>query len=154
MLEASEGLVGLGGGLTPSGDDFLGGLWFALRLLDSGPQIPSFDWADVERSTANALSRTTAISGCILSDLVLGHGPEPLHDVVIAALAGAAPGDVAEGVSRLVAIGHTSGWDLFAGVALALDESLARQQRDWRKEALGAGPGSASGRATNAASAT
>ncbi len=76
-------LVGLGPGLTPSGDDFLGGLLFTARSLkmvypgdfhwEEQPIIDLINWAR---------ARTNSISHAILSDLALGHGPEPLHDLV------------------------------------------------------------------------
>jgi hypothetical protein len=63
-----------------------------------------------------ARKQTHPISHSILSDLALGHGPEPLHDVVASLLKGEGLGDVMAGVTRLLRIGHTSGWDLLAGV--------------------------------------
>ena len=110
-------LVGLGPGLTPSGDDFLGGLLFAVHFLKiaypgdfPGHQEPIVDlieWAGTQ---------THPISHTILGDLALGHGPEPLHDVITALLTGEDLSRPTVGVARLVEIGHNSGWDILAGL--------------------------------------
>ena len=114
-------LVGLGPGLTPSGDDFLGGLLFTARSLkmvypgdfhwEEQPIIDLINWAR---------ARTNSISHAILSDLALGHGPEPLHDLVNSLLQSEDVGDVMAGVTRLLRIGHSSGWDILAGVLTSL----------------------------------
>jgi hypothetical protein len=65
------------------------------------------DWAETQ---------THPISHTILSDLALGHGPEPLHDVIAALFAGKDLGSIMAGVARLVEIGHNTGWDILAGV--------------------------------------
>ena len=113
----SRELVGLGPGLTPSGDDFLGGLLFAAHSLkmaypgdfhwEQEPITDLMDWARTQ---------THPISHAILSDLALGHGPEPLHAVVTSLLNGKDPDRVMADVTRLLGIGDTSGWDILAGV--------------------------------------
>jgi hypothetical protein len=110
-------LVGLGPGLTPSGDDFLGGLLFATHSLKTAypqdfnweeePVIDLIDWASTQ---------THPISHAILRDHAFGHGPEPLHDVVGSLLKGEGLGRTFEGAKRLIAIGETSGWDILAGM--------------------------------------
>jgi hypothetical protein len=110
-------LVGLGPGLTPSGDDFLGGLLFAARSLKTA-YPGDFLWE--ERPITDliewAQEQTHSISHSILSDLALGHGPEPLHDVVTALLRGEDLDGVMTGAALLLKIGHSSGWDMLAGV--------------------------------------
>ncbi len=121
MLDAAMRLVGLGEGLTPSGDDFLGGYLFTLRHLDTAyPLLPSFDWEAVEAWLTGVASRTNAISFCLLSDLAYGHGPEPLHSAVDAALAGAQPHEIAQHASRVAGIGQTSGREMLVGVTMAM----------------------------------
>jgi len=110
-------LVGLGPGLTPSGDDFLGGLLFATHSLKTAypqdfnweeePVIDLIDWASTQ---------THPISHAILRDHAFGHGPESLHDVVASLLKGEDLGRTFERTGRLIAIGDTSGWDILAGM--------------------------------------
>ena len=110
-------LVGLGPGLTPSGDDFLGGLLFAARSLKTAyPQ--DFNWEEepVMDLIDWASTQTHPISHAILRDHAFGHGPEPLHDVVTSLLKGQDLGLTIEGAERLLGIGDTSGWDILAGM--------------------------------------
>jgi hypothetical protein len=109
--------VGLGPGLTPSGDDFLGGLLFAAHSLKTAyPE--DFDWKHepVMGLIDWARTQTHPISHAILSDLALGHGPEPLHEVVTSLLKGQNLDHTMAGVTRLIEIGDTSGWDILAGM--------------------------------------
>jgi hypothetical protein len=110
-------LVGLGLGLTPSGDDFLGGLLFAARSLKTAyPQ--DFNWEDepVMDMIDWASTQTHPISHAILRDHAFGHGAEPLHDVVGSLLKGQNLGRTIGGTERLLGIGETSGWDILAGM--------------------------------------
>jgi len=110
-------LVGLGPGLTPSGDDFLGGLLFAAHSLKTAyPQ--EFNWgAELVADLIDwASTQTHPISHAILRDHAFGHGPEPLHDVVTSLLKGHDLGRAMEGVKRLLGIGDSSGWDILAGL--------------------------------------
>jgi hypothetical protein len=110
-------LVGLGPGLTPSGDDFLGGLLFAAHSLKAAyPQ--DFNWEEelVTDLIEWASTQTHPISHAILRDNAFGHGPEPLHDVVTSLLKGQYLDRTMEGAMRLIGIGDTSGWDILAGM--------------------------------------
>jgi hypothetical protein len=125
---AAAGLIGLGPGLTPSGDDFVGGALVALRALGR---------EDVARRLAAwalglAPGRTPAISLAHLAAAADGEGSAAVH----ATLATIATGGLAGLDARLAAvgaIGHTSGWDALAGVAAAcaavLDALGARRNR-------------------------
>ena len=110
-------LVGLGPGLTPSGDDFLGGLFFSVRSLKMA-YPGEFCWGDepIAELIAWARTRTHPISHVILNDLAHGHGPEPLHEMVSGLLRGEDLDRVMTRVIRLLNIGQTSGWDILAGV--------------------------------------
>jgi hypothetical protein len=104
-------LIGLGPGLTPSGDDYLGGVLVALRWLGRGAQADSL-W----RWLAPRLSgRTSAISAAHLGAAAAGEVHEALHEVLENLSAWQVP-DLHPGLARLDAVGHTSGWDALAGV--------------------------------------
>jgi hypothetical protein len=113
---AALALVGLGEGLTPSGDDFAGAAFFARSLLARAGDGNVEHWraaAGLVRRAAPAL--THPISVAVLGDLLDGSAPAPLHDLAHA-LATDAPVAIADDAARRVAdIGHTSGWDMLAG---------------------------------------
>jgi hypothetical protein len=107
-------LIGLGPGLTPAGDDLVGGALVALHALGRR--------ACAARVAAWALRRsrrTNRISRAHLACAAAGAGGAALHDFVNALLAGKR--NVARELAALDAIGHTSGWDAAAGVLLALE---------------------------------
>ncbi|HAL62593.1 MAG TPA: hypothetical protein DCP08_09350 [Chloroflexi bacterium] len=109
-------LLGLGPGLTPSGDDYLGGLLFTAHCLKAAyPATFSWGLEPVMNFLHRARSMTNRISYTILSDLAHGHGPEPLHDLVNWVLQGETAQCLLGAVNRLIGIGHTSGWDMLAG---------------------------------------
>lgn len=112
---AASALLGLGAGLTPSGDDFVGGAFFARALLAELGSSDGAAWrraAETVRSAARAA--TTPISAALLGDLVDGHGWAPLHELAVA-LATDDDAGAANAASRIIGLGHSSGWDLLAG---------------------------------------
>jgi len=108
--EAAQ-LIGLGPGLTPSGDDYLGGVLVALRWVGRGAQADSL-WRWLEPRLSE---RTSAISAAHLAAAAGGEVHEALHDLLTDLAAWESP-DLVPRLSRLDALGHTSGWDALAGV--------------------------------------
>lgn len=118
---AADPLLGLGPGLTPSGDDFVGGVLFARHAVEP----PASAWAQAASTiVARAHGRTHPISAALLEDLAAGEGHEPLHDV-IDALARGAIEDAWRAVHQLGRLGHSSGWDMLAGVMVGLAGAAA-----------------------------
>jgi hypothetical protein len=114
--QKARSLVGWGWGLTPSGDDFLGGLLFAIHVLENAyPEDFKRDRKAVADLMEWAKERTNPISHTLLSDLALGQGPEPLHELVNAIVMGTDLGNVMFNTNRLMEIGSTSGWEMLAG---------------------------------------
>lgn len=111
-------LVGLGPGLTPSGDDVLTG---ALALLDALAEHHAN--ADAMRANlARAISDvppglTSPLSRCLLRVAAAGHVGERLH----AAVSSCVTGDVDAAIAAVRDVGHSSGWDMMAGIVTALD---------------------------------
>jgi hypothetical protein len=112
----SRDLIGLGPGLTPSGDDFVGGVLFALHAgCASYPTVFPQASPAIAELVAWAEPRTNRISAALLHDLAEGQGPAPLHDLIIGLLDACNLGCVLVAVSGLVRVGHSSGWDMLAG---------------------------------------
>lgn len=114
-------LIGLGPGLTPSGDDYLGGLLFGIRVLNTA-YPGEFPWepAPVLDLIAKAQTLTNPISYAVFSDLAFGHGPAPLHELSWSLLSGQAPDRSTGAVYGLLEIGHTTGWDILGGFLTAM----------------------------------
>jgi len=104
------GVLVLGPGLTPSGDDFLGGVMLALHHVHRAAQARGL-W----RSLEPRLSRTAPISAAHLAAAAAGEGHEALHAALLH-LFQREPGWPAA-LDALDAIGHCSGWDALAGAA-------------------------------------
>ena len=109
-------LVGLGPGLTPSGDDYLGGLFFSAYHLKAVYHLEFEKENDLLHNFLHeAHLLTNRISHTILSDLAHGHGPAPLHDLISLILQESAEQQLRDSAKQLIRIGHTSGWDMLAG---------------------------------------
>jgi hypothetical protein len=140
MAGGCRSLLGLGIGLTPSGDDFVTGFLAAVHLNEpwrlnnpghlnepgqlnkSGearPVLPAL--RDVLRS---ALHGCHAVSRQMLTDALDGHFPETLLAVVEDL---AAESDPEHSVARAMAVGHSSGADTLCGLLFGLSPSFAHQ---------------------------
>jgi Protein of unknown function (DUF2877) len=120
---AAYRVLGLGHGLTPSGDDFLGGILFALH------HAPRAGWGDATRTLRDsirraALTRTNVISAALLDDLMAGASHAELHEL-LAALHTNSARDIETACLALLRLGASSGADLLAGVLVALTTSVA-----------------------------
>jgi hypothetical protein len=103
-------LIGLGPGLTPSGDDYLGGLLIALSLIGR-TRLRDRLWQALEPLLVR---RTGDISRAHLAAAAGGLGNSALHAVLCAILAGRTD-VISVAVASIAGVGHTSGWDALAG---------------------------------------
>ena len=115
---AAQRVLGLGPGLTPSGDDFVGGIFFALA------HAPRAAWAGgmpALRAGIRTAARQSSnlISAALLDDMIDGASYAPLHEL-LGALQDDAPAAIASAVHQLLGVGATSGADMLAGLLLAL----------------------------------
>jgi len=119
IMTQANSLIGLGEGLTPSGDDFAGGLLFCMYWLSRlyANHLPPIDGAD---SIEMLSSRTNLISFTVLKDLANGQGVEPLHRWLDGVLAGRPVAQIRQQAARLIRIGHSTGWDLLSGALTGL----------------------------------
>jgi hypothetical protein len=117
-LAAATALLGLGPGLTPSGDDCLVG-WLAGLWVGGGPGRALLA-ATVPALLAAARERTGALGQAFLAAAATGQVAEPVRDFVVAP----SPAHLA----GLLALGATSGGDLLAGYCLARAALTGRGQ--------------------------
>jgi hypothetical protein len=118
LLKAGS-LVGLGEGLTPSGDDFLGGMLYCfhhLKTVYPFLPVPPNQVAFVE----GVIQRTNLISYSLLKDHAHGQALEPLVLFLTAILTARRNQDVHRSISRLTSLGHSTGWDLLTGALTGL----------------------------------
>lgn len=117
-----KALIGLGIGLTPSGDDFLCGALIALHALG---------YSDLAKTLAKDLLsgaelRTNTVSLAHLRCAAMGLGGTTIHKVVNGLLQGGR----GLSLSALNNIGHTSGWDAFAGTITVINSYLRSVYRE------------------------
>jgi hypothetical protein len=112
-------LIGLGEGLTPAGDDFVGGFLFARYGLHQAYST-TWDQNAVDELIESARARTNEISFAILRDYARGHSVAPMHDLLIAlASRNKTSNAIQHHVRRLISIGNTSGKEMLAGFLAA-----------------------------------
>jgi hypothetical protein len=125
VITAAEQLMGLGPGLTPSGDDMLSGVLVALRRLGRASGVSRAVWlADWLAATVafDARTRTTPISATLLHCAAQGQACADAL-AVLRGIAGHQP--LAPAVHRLLRLGHTSGADLAWGLRTGLAAVVA-----------------------------
>jgi Protein of unknown function (DUF2877) len=113
LKTATRGLIGLGPGLTPSGDDVLAGALLGLHAMGHATLAAQLG-THVAAASANG---TSPLSAAFLRCAIDGETSAPLHQALSAALTNA---DWPTALDTLNHIGHTSGWDHLAGFLIAL----------------------------------
>jgi Protein of unknown function (DUF2877) len=117
-------LLGLGPGLTPSGDDVLCGMLVALHAVGQTGMA-----AELYAALAAAAPRATSpLSAAFLRAAAEGLGCEALHAAIAAVLEGQTDA-VSDRAVALGRIGHTSGWDALAGAMLVLQAFGSTQRQ-------------------------
>ena len=116
VMQQAAGLIGLGTGLTPSGDDFLGGLFFSISYLRCAyPEIQDLQTWNYLDFILHCKTQTNLISFTLLKDHSEGHALDPLHCFANALLAGQPIDQALPFAGELAAVGHSTGWDLLTG---------------------------------------
>lgn len=127
-LQAVSSVVGLGQGLTPQGDDVLGGYLFALHELDGARSLGfEIHWESVTAWLYSVKHCTNAISHCLLVDHAHGDACAPLAALIRGALKGERRERLAQLASDVAVIGSTSGHCLLEGVLSAYDVARSRR---------------------------
>ena len=153
MDAAVQGLVGLGPGLTPSGDDLLGGLMVALMATTRGCNPPEDRRverrnrmargsiiANLARSvTLHAVLGSTRISAALLGQAAHGIGSAAQHRVLEGLVQAGDVSHAFDAAHSLTRVGHSSGWDSLAGLLMGvhLGLHLERDQSSQRARTNG-----------------
>lgn len=119
---AARPLVGMGPGLTPSGDDALAGMEAALHAL--AHPAAGFLAAALD----DVAERTTTVSATLLRHAARGEFTERIHRL-LSALLGEDDAALAGAIERAIAWGATSGMDGLIGVLAGLDAAAAPGRR-------------------------
>jgi hypothetical protein len=114
--EGAQGLIGLGPGLTPSGDDLLGGWLAALMALG---ESRSFD--QLAKAIAINVQRTSWVSGAHLKWAARGYFGQAICALLEAA---AALSNLDPPLRALLAVGASSGADMAAGIWTGIHSTL------------------------------
>ena len=129
------GLIGLGPGLTPSGDDLLAGLMIGLITTPDSwgratqahqverplGKVLSEATAELTRAILrHAATGTTQISNALLSHAVQGVGSDSVHRLLQALLQRDDAPEPTPAALQITRTGHTSGWDCLAGILLGI----------------------------------
>ncbi len=101
-------LAGLGGGLTPAGDDFLMGVMLRAWLVHPDPEWLCRHIVEV------AAPLTTALSAAFLRAAARGESAASWH-ALLSALAGGGHDRLAQAAQEVMSYGATSGGDALAG---------------------------------------
>lgn len=119
---ATLGLAGLGPGLTPAGDDALGGFAAVMTLLSLQISKDTIPRDDIAKTIADvARPRTTVLSATLLEYAARGEVSEHLGTLLQALALGVEESEtVLQAAQQVLAYGATSGGDTLLGVLLGL----------------------------------
>ena len=129
--EEASRLIGLGPGLTPSGDDFLCGLLGTLSLVSPFLGEQEKDVGDLKRTVMSSINgRTNSISHEYLKQYARGK-PSGSTSNVIQGLLDGVESSIEDSIMSLCQVGHSSGTDIALGVMAAfsfLYRSICRKK--------------------------
>jgi hypothetical protein len=122
-IDPAVALLGLGDGLTPDGDDYVGGALFARRACGEA----SAAWAAAcAQVIAQARMRSHPISARLLEDLASGEAWTSLHELV-EAMAARDDHRAQTTARELIALGASSGWSVLAGFVAGILGNVSDQ---------------------------
>jgi hypothetical protein len=117
---AVHSLIGLGPGLTPSGDDilvgYLAGLWCTVHRSSERAQFIS----SLGKTIIELSDKTTDISRTYLHHAVRGQISSRLAILAEAICSGANPGQLHITAETAMSVGHTSGMEVVTGLLMGL----------------------------------
>jgi hypothetical protein len=124
LHDAALPLLGVGVGLTPSGDDLVGAALFGRRMMASSrDDALALDGVGARLVDASH-ARTHAIGAALFRDLAMGESFAPLHQLADNLGCGGRREHAIDAARALVAVGHSSGWEMLAGFVLGIGQTL------------------------------
>lgn len=131
VVNASTRLVGLGPGLTPSGDDFLVGSLKGLSMLGWAQRMPVTALAALRRGLTPLLrEQTCRVGAAFIRHALHGQFAEVFDQAAATLLAPAVSEAVTSGIARLLGQGATSGSDTARGFLTTLDACLSADGKE------------------------
>ncbi|MFD0826716.1 DUF2877 domain-containing protein [Neobacillus sp. M.A.Huq-85] len=119
-LEYAVGLIGLGPGLTPSGDDFLTGFFTIFNMLNS----PCYSLKVFCGQVVNqAKTRTNDISYMTLKKASIGKVRESIIHLIQSAISGNKQ-ELISSLNNVLSIGSSSGTDIALGIVAGFEAAL------------------------------
>lgn len=123
LMKATKRLVGLGSGLTPSGDDVLSGFMASLWWFCNSFGIGIEDAEKINRAIVAQAEHTTLLSRQILDHASRGEVNEKVERLLESLLAGSEK--EVEGETRgVMEVGETSGIDMLVGILFGIRVGL------------------------------
>jgi len=120
------GLLGLGPGLTPSGDDIIAGALVTLRAIaGASPALAVRADTVAQTVVSSAPGRTSLVSADLLGHAAAGRCVPQLAALLAALDRG---GSLDAPLCALLSVGHSSGGDLARGVSIALSAARGSLQ--------------------------
>jgi hypothetical protein len=117
MRQSAKNIVGLGPGLSPSGDDLLAGFMAGLRwtVNSFNGNVGRVD--EINRTIAHVAKGTTMLGEQLLTRAAAGEVNEAVEGLLEAILAGQVK-NVKTATAKVLSIGETSGVDSIVGILL------------------------------------
>lgn len=119
--DAATRLLGLGSGLTPSGDDWLAGFGYVAAAIP-GPLEAALE--AIDRAAQPGATVDVALS--VIRHALHGRAIDPLQDLLAALTRPPGP-DIGAALDRLAEVGHSSGTDMALGLLAAAQLTIHTQ---------------------------
>jgi hypothetical protein len=118
---SADNLIGLGSGLTPSGDDFLAGVVGIFHNFSQSNEIKNITKI-LDQTIISALknSKTNMISKALLTAALQGWFAEKITNfLLVLGDKKSSDSQKKNAINQVLSIGHSSGADMLAGICLA-----------------------------------
>lgn len=130
VLRDIDKLVGMGPGLTPSGDDVLTGVMGAGAFYSLAFPAMSFEIRSLNSQIAErAFKRTTVFGQIMLSDASRGEVVQSLGVLLQTLLCRKEDGSLPKKAREVMALGESSGKDMLSGVILGVSAYISLGQK-------------------------
>ncbi len=126
LVKHSENIVGVGVGLTPSGDDFLSGVFAALYYYNR-TFAKGFTVDNLKRLAVLVGYRTSLFSATLIKAASQGWVLDLISDWLVSLFQGDSK-QVQKLTGKILEIGHSSGSDILLGLITALESIFSKEQ--------------------------